>query len=124
MECPKCDSLMEQVQASGITVDRCSNCRGIWFDEFEKDELKNMKGADSIDIGDPKLGRKYGKIEDIDCPICHTKMTKMVDVEQSHIWFESCTICGGLFFDAGEFKDLSKKNFLDFIKDLLTRTRK
>ena len=51
-------------------------------------------------------------------------MIRMVDLEQPHIWFEHCTVCGGSFFDAGEFKDLAHHTVVDSFKDLNTRARK
>ncbi len=37
--CPKCDCRMVQCLFNGITVEQCENCRGIFFDEGEVDEL-------------------------------------------------------------------------------------
>lgn len=124
MNCPKCKSGMEKVNYQDITVDRCTNCEGIWFDMLEQEKLKEMNGSEAIDIGDPDTGEKFNKIEDINCPKCTTKMIKMVDAKQHHIWFEKCTICYGVFFDAGEFKDYKEENILDFFKDLFTKERK
>ena len=49
MECPKCHAEMTEHTLStlsgGVTVDKCSACRGIWFDlgeaELLKDKWKN-----------------------------------------------------------------------------------
>ncbi|MBN1409301.1 MAG: zf-TFIIB domain-containing protein [Spirochaetales bacterium] len=60
----------------------------------------------------------------ITCPKCKVKMIPMVDVKQSHIWYEKCNTCHGTFLDAGEFKDLKNKTVLDIIKDVLTGERK
>jgi len=36
MECPKCKSAMEEVTyGRNMTVDRCTSCKGIWFDVGE-----------------------------------------------------------------------------------------
>jgi uncharacterized protein len=35
-----------------------------------------------------------------------------------------CTICGGSFFDAGEFKDLQQHTIVDFFRDLLVSERR
>jgi hypothetical protein len=50
-------------------------------------------------------------------------MLRMVDVEQHHIWYESCAVCYGKWFDAGEFKDLQEESIVDFFRDLFTRER-
>jgi Zn-finger nucleic acid-binding protein len=59
----------------------------------------------------------------INCPVCQTQMIRMVDKNQLHIWFESCTKCYGIFFDAGEFKDYKEETLADFFKDLMAKPR-
>lgn len=124
MQCPKCHSEFNTIEYEGIEVDKCSNCEGIWFDILEHQELKAVKGSESIDSGDSKKGQEYNIIDKIICPKCKTQMIRMVDMEQPHIWFESCSICNGVFFDAGEFKDFKKYTFSDFMKNLINKERK
>ena len=124
MNCPKCISPMVKVKFADVEVERCTDCQGIFFDEFAKESLEKMSGADSIDTGDPKVGREFNKVDRINCPRCGSLMIRMVDLKQHHIWFEHCTVCGGSFFDAGEFRDLKHHTILDFFKDLLTGARK
>ncbi len=124
MNCPKCISPMEKVTFAGVEVDRCTDCQGIFFDEFEKDQLQKSRGADAIDIGDAKLGKEFNKVDRINCPRCGSLMIRMVDLNQRHIWFEHCTVCGGSFFDAGEFRDLKHHTIVDFFKDLMARERR
>ena len=125
MICPKCKGNTEKVTYEGITVDRCIGCKGIWFDMLEAEDLKKIKGSEVIDVGDPKNGKKYRKIGNINCPKCDTPMVKMVDEEKHHIWFEKCKLCSGMWFDAGQFTDYKEKErLLGKIKDFLTRPRK
>ena len=51
-------------------------------------------------------------------------MISMVDLNQPHIKYEACTVCYGVFFDAGEFKDYKEKTILDLFKDLLSRGKR
>jgi len=123
MKCPKCNSNFEQVNTPFGDVERCLNCKGLWFDMLEDEDLKDI--ADGIDVGDPEIGKKYNETGDINCPVCpNSKMLKMVDAKQPHIWFESCPTCFGRFFDAGEFKDLSENTISDFIKRFSIKERK
>lgn len=119
MQCPKCNGQMEKVPYNGIEVDRCSECAGIWFDMLEADKLKALQGSESIDTGDPKKGAEMDKKQNINCPKCSTPMISMVDRTQPHIHFESCTVCYGLFFDAGEFSDYKHETLMDFFRDLM-----
>jgi Zn-finger nucleic acid-binding protein len=114
---------MVMVTFGGIEVDRCTGCQGIFFDGYEREQLRRLKGADSIDVGDAKVGAKFNRVDRIHCPRCHSQMIRMVDLEQPHIWFDHCTACGGAFFDAGEFKDLAHQTALDFVRDLTNKER-
>ena len=123
MNCPKCNAMMEKVEYHSIVVDRCTRCKGIWFDMLEAETLKGIDGSGQIDIGSPKEGEKFNQLEGVKCPKCQTLMGKMVDNDQPHIWYESCDICYGVFFDAGEFKDYKEESVLDFFKDLFSKPR-
>jgi len=124
MKCPKCNSLMETVEFKGIEIDQCGSCEGIWFDNLEHEELKNMKGSEVIDTGDAKDGAMYDQMDDYSCPKCGGKMVRMVDKDQPHIWYERCHSCFGAFFDAGEFRDYKHRSFIDYIGDIFVRERK
>lgn len=39
MTCPKCHGDMRQYERSGVTVDQCSECRGIFLDRGELEKL-------------------------------------------------------------------------------------
>lgn len=124
MKCPKCGGELVPVVQDSMEVDRCNQCGGLWFDRMEADKLRKVKGsANAIDTGDEKVGEQYNQQGKIECPRCHTQMIRMVDLEQHHIWYESCTVCYGKWFDAGEFKDLQQESVVDFFRDLFARER-
>ena len=74
MDCPKCESIFERVTFNNIEVDRCTHCKGLWFDMLEKEDLTNMAGAESIDIGDDQVGKQFDQLRDINCPNCKHKI--------------------------------------------------
>jgi hypothetical protein len=45
MKCPKCGMDLTTIELHGISVDRCPNCNGTWFDAGEIDELMHPKNA-------------------------------------------------------------------------------
>jgi uncharacterized protein len=124
LHCPKCAAAMEQVSFGGTTVDRCVSCKGIWFDASEHERLKSVEGAGEIDSPPPAraagnpVGPPPGKIL---CPVCHTPMIQMTDHEQPHIKYESCTVCYGVFFDAGEFRDYTEVTIAESVRTLFRR---
>ena len=105
MECPKCLNKMEVIAFRGIKIDRCTDCFGMFFDHLEKEDLKTLRGAESIDIGDDFVGARFNKILDIACPKCKVKMNHVFQEEPFLVKFESCPQCHAAYFDAGEFRD-------------------
>jgi len=123
VNCPKCKAAMEVVAFEDIEVDRCTACKGLWFDSRENERLKSKRGSEIIDSGDPKTGRKNNTIPYVRCPRDGNPMVRMVDPAQPHLWYETCSTCGGAYFDAGEFRDYKNLTVLDFIRDLFAKPR-
>jgi Zn-finger nucleic acid-binding protein len=115
---------MESVTVDGVTVDRCTGCRGIWFDMLEQEDLKKLRAAKKVDIGDPKLGKALNSKRDIECPKCHAPTVKMVVANHPEIQYEACATCYGVFFDAGEFTGFQEKSVLDVFRGLLSFVKK
>jgi Zn-finger nucleic acid-binding protein len=113
---------MEQVQICGIEIDRCTRCRGIWFDQQEQSQIQCARGSHKADVGHKAIGEHYNQIRDIECPRCH------VDMEEDElrrgripIQIETCPKCKGSYFDAGEFRDFAEPTIMEFVKDQLVR---
>ncbi len=124
IRCPKCRADMEQVDFDDTEIDRCTTCSGIWFDAGELEIFRDKKAAAAIDTGDAKVGKESNRIDQYPCPRCSGEMVKVVDPQQTHIWYETCSACSGSFLDAGELIDLSKITISDFFKGLLTPERR
>lgn len=106
MNCPKCNGTMETVRVETCNVDRCAACGGLWFDLREIDHLKSVRGAGStLDTGSRAKGKEMDAIRNIRCPRDGEPLVKLAFPDQLHIHYENCSICGGAFLDAGEFKD-------------------
>lgn len=39
MECPKCSGELKIADRSGVEIDYCNNCRGVWLDAGELDKI-------------------------------------------------------------------------------------
>jgi len=86
---------------------------------LEHVDPKRIKDSESIDIGDEQVGKQYGKTRKVECLKCPTKMIPLVDRTQIHIKYESCTVCYGVFFDAGELKDFKEEAVLESLKQMM-----
>lgn len=45
MTCPKCHGQMRQYERNGVTVDQCTDCRGIFLDRGELERLTAAETA-------------------------------------------------------------------------------
>lgn len=117
VSCPKCQVEMTRVAFEEVEVDRCPQCQGIWFDLMEHEELKKLPGAEKIDTG-AKTASVSPEPRELDCPRCKTKMLVTRDPQQPHLVFEKCSICYGVFFDAGEFSDFKNVTFLEYLRGM------
>ena len=122
LKCPKCGHGMSEVIYGDITVDRCSQCMGLWFDTGEADQLKARWMGDALDAGLSAEGKKWDSVEDIACPRCHKDMKKTFDPNQQHIWYETCSE-HGMFMDAGEFTDYKHETLVDRFRGLIKGAR-
>lgn len=49
--CPKCESPMRSYERSGITIDQCTGCRGVFLDRGELERLVDAEGSFYEDRG-------------------------------------------------------------------------
>jgi uncharacterized protein len=117
MQCPKCKAEFESITTAVGEVDRCTNCKGLWFDLLEHEDQKEFAAV--LDIGTLEQGQQHNSHTHINCPRCpNSPMLRMVDATQVHIAFESCPVCFGRFFDAGEYQDLSDHSLGEMLRRL------
>ncbi|UGQ15464.1 zf-TFIIB domain-containing protein [Yinghuangia sp. ASG 101] len=43
MTCPRCRGMMQTYQRVGVTIDQCTNCRGIFLDHGELEQILNAE---------------------------------------------------------------------------------
>jgi len=60
LDCPFCKTPMNKIKRDDVTVDRCSNCQGIWLDKGELDKIvikrKKHYQKERKDWGRPRVG--------------------------------------------------------------------
>ncbi|MBK7427311.1 MAG: zf-TFIIB domain-containing protein [Saprospiraceae bacterium] len=57
MKCPNCNVSLVMTDRSGIEIDYCPDCRGVWLDRGELDKIierstQNVKNTDNDDYSD------------------------------------------------------------------------
>jgi Zn-finger nucleic acid-binding protein len=120
MKCPKCDGELVSSKFEDVEIDRCRGCKGLWFDAFEHEELTRREGSQAIDREGPAKAVAGGSKL---CPRCSVKMIDMVVAAQPHIKYESCGVCHGVFFDAGEFLDFREETLGETLRAIRAAMR-
>jgi uncharacterized protein len=96
--CPKCQGKLWHLKRSGMIVEMCSKCEGMWFDAGELTILIEVY-------------RKYtateGKDVEVACVRCGENM-KEVDFPGTEVLIDRCPSCQGIWLDKGEFEDLKE----------------
>ncbi|MEM7080635.1 MAG: zf-TFIIB domain-containing protein [Pseudomonadota bacterium] len=125
LDCPKCTGTL-QVTTYGddISAHRCDSCAGLWCQPETLIKMRREWMSEAaLDTGDPRIGQRLNKVDDIECPVGHGLMRNSRDAEQTHIRYEECETCGGIFLDAGEFTDLKYNTLMDKVRGLLAARR-
>jgi Zn-finger nucleic acid-binding protein len=121
IQCPKCNAPMQPMQVEHTEVDRCTACEGLWFDALEE---RDVRAKESVDLLDPPGAVAHNGHNDrrrVDCPRCHTPMIRLLDRQTRTVWYESCPVCYGKFFDAGEFRAIQPRSLMDALRQLIGR---
>ena len=45
LTCPKCDAPLHRFERSGVVIERCTRCRGVFLDRGELEHLIEVEGA-------------------------------------------------------------------------------
>ena len=106
-----------------VVIDKCTNCKGLWFYNGEAEQLKGDWMADFADSGDSEVGKTYDTVREVKCPRCDKLMQTLNDPKQSHLQYEACEE-HGMFMDAGEFTDYKHETLLDIFRDFVASIKR
>ncbi|MHC5075560.1 MAG: TFIIB-type zinc ribbon-containing protein [Planctomycetota bacterium] len=113
MDCPVCDNAMITLELSGVEIDHCVDCGGIWLDAGELELLLNDPDKASVTLNSFKINTET-KEKPRKCPICLRKMQKIsVGTEPPALLIDKCKKGEGLWFDKGELEDIVDRAKLD-----------
>jgi len=99
MNCPKCAFTLTKKYYKGvIEVDYCPNCRGMWLDLDELDQLEDM----GFDDDDHKGSLVHHEVPTIfPCPHCATPLQEF-EYRLYDLKLDYCSQKHGFWLDAGE----------------------
>jgi len=109
MKCPSCSGALEEIDNEGVSLDFCSDCKGIWFDRGEVSEYFELS-RDLPDLGEEDREEQPSGMA---CPRCPaTELTQLRYAPPYALTVDYCGNCGGMWFDKGEVHTLHKLSSL------------
>ena len=107
MNCPRCDVALDEKKLKDIEVDHCPQCKGLWLDFHELDELEDHSMHDDDNKGMVESARQES---DISCPHCQEVM-ETFNYRAHNLPIDHCKNQCGYWLDEGE-----EKKVLDIMK--------
>jgi Zn-finger nucleic acid-binding protein len=102
-----------------VTIDRCSACHGIWLDILELEELLQADPRSLLaeDRCFQRQRNEQGKR--LNCPRCQgTYLIKLNSRQRPGTIVDSCTVCFGMWLDAGELTWLAHADLAGRVRAL------
>jgi uncharacterized protein len=97
-----------------VVLDRCHVCRGFWVDLGELGAVLGQ-ASNIARLAERQPPPRHSD-ETLNCPRCCTQLIRLSHHQQHHLKLDTCTVCGGIFFDAQELTDLSAFTLLERIR--------
>ncbi len=114
MICPKCEGEMGEEIRSGVRLDLCPVCFGVWFDGGELEAVREAGDGARLN-GIPKEGQRYepcGDSAHIRCPRCEGDILRHGKIARHRVL--RCTSCRGLFLpNANSHYRTTERGILD-----------
>src|ERR1019366_3055912 len=123
MKCPNCNTDLVQTKRSGIDVELCQTCNGMWLSCQELEQLED----EVFDLGDDEKGSLMlsSTATNSKCPQCG-KLMKRFGYRLYDLEMDSCEDGHGYWLDEDEDKrvlELMKKEEADLTRKVLAEDR-
>ena len=108
MKCPLCKTKLDRTILSGVEVDYCPKCLGLWFEEEELKWAKDVKDRNlrwlDIDLWKDEEKFRISPGQKL-CPWDRLPLYE-TNYGDSDIKVDLCNICHGIWLERGEFKKI------------------
>ncbi len=126
MQCAKCQGRLKPIEVDHIELDRCEECRGLWFDPNELNEVLQhgrYKLVEPVFGGNTRLVSAPSNHTPGACPRCKTDLTAIESLVIDGLIYDDCPKCGGIWLDAGELAVLGSHPDAQAMMDFFTKAQ-
>ena len=106
MQCPKCaNSTLKtaKVSKADIELERCTTCKGLWFDKDELTSILGQRAERNFDI--PKFASRNPRNQ---CPKCRQALYEFCYPDTLTL-VDACKSCRGIWLDDLEWKQINEE---------------
>jgi Zn-finger nucleic acid-binding protein len=124
MNCPRCQHPLAVTYIddckTAIEVDKCPNCKGIWFDKDELSQIESIIEPTFVEIR--HLPDKEEQFETLHCPKCNNspRLQKAIHPRDKKVIIDYCPYCEGIWLDKGELEAIQQESFIITIGKIFT----
>jgi len=117
MKCPRCGSVLNQIQKEGVKIEVCSGCHGEWLHagELQKiverhSEVFTPEEIASLDAVNKEIfTAEKDDHDELNCPCCQSvRMEHFNYGDTSGIILHKCPECGGIWTDSEQLKKMEE----------------
>lgn len=105
-KCPRDGTRLSLIRVSGVVLDKCHHCDGIWCDAGELKELKRAKVKEVEEALEKSYGNPLAQVEKLDgpmrCPVCDGRLIEQTYAVTLPMRIDKCDSCFGIWFDDRE----------------------
>ncbi|MBP9760575.1 MAG: zf-TFIIB domain-containing protein [Candidatus Pacebacteria bacterium] len=107
MLCPACtNTILTSKMIDDVRIDSCPACEGIWLDNGELQNAKNIRLKDfhwfDVDLWKHDADF-FGAPSGMHCPNCKNTDLHTIKYDHSNISIDVCEFCHGIWLDRKEF---------------------
>ncbi|MBT8352147.1 MAG: zf-TFIIB domain-containing protein [Deltaproteobacteria bacterium] len=116
MNCPVCHIELKNSHISGIDLDICIKCEGIWFDRGELQPIiNNLLSSDIVEniplqeaLRKKPIPISEEQNRNLLCPHCKKHLDLINYSFDSNVFVDKCSLCNGIWTDKGELLAIAK----------------
>jgi len=100
--CPACKEVLVVLELSGVEIDRCTSCGGIWLDSGELEQILALAEVPAGRIAEALRAGSQGSRSRRQCVRCRRRMRQVAIEGCTGLVADRCPAGHGIWFDAGE----------------------
>lgn len=110
MDCPRCSVEVTEISGPDSTIQRCSECGGLWIDTADLNKVllhANLPALSAVG-GFMNADEIAGQ-----CPVCQVDLVAVEGGEKRSLHYDTCESCGGIWLE-GPDEDVEVPAELDW----------